>query len=296
MQTLKLGSSGSEVVQLQQKLKQMGAACDPGPIDGMFGLKTELAIKAFQNSKGLIADGVAGTQTLAALGLIPSDTGETTFKALKVKAPSGVILDLVDSASSNNARLKQFRPNQAIRNGTLPRFYFSIHNFSELNTPLTEHFRLIEFISDSEISEGLIFPYFVPAAIIRLAQAIEGLRTKLGNEPLKLSSGYRSPFHLMYRRDRDKKSAHRYGTAVDIVRVGSVGASNALLDKVNKAAFDDAVIPSNRPSGVSSLGFEYTESLQEMGGVPDHAHLDMGYISGEMELKHLGDLLLQPST
>jgi peptidoglycan hydrolase-like protein with peptidoglycan-binding domain len=98
MQTLQLGSSGPQVVQLQQKLKQIGTACDPGPIDGMFGQTTYLAVKAFQNSKGLVADGVAGTKTLAMLGLIPADTDETTFKDLKVKAPSGVIFELVDGA------------------------------------------------------------------------------------------------------------------------------------------------------------------------------------------------------
>jgi hypothetical protein len=67
----------------------------------------------------------------------------------------------------------------------------------------------------------------------------------------------------------------------------------ALLEMVNQAAFEGEVIPSKRPSGRSSLGFEFTESLEEMGGIPDHAHLDMGYISGEEELKHLGDLLLK---
>ena len=293
MQTLQLGASGSAVVQLQQQLKKLGAACDPGPIDGTFGQTTVLAVKAFQNSKGLVADGVAGSQTLAALGLICDDTGQTTLKELKLKAPSGIIFDLVDGASSKNARLQEFRPTQSLRNGNLPRFYFAIQNFSDLNTPVTENFRLIEFISDDEISRGLIFPYFVPAAIIRLAQALEGLRTKLGNESLKLSSGFRSPFHSMYQRDPDKKSAHRFGTATDIVRVGSLGASMELLERVNQAAFDGEVTPSNRPSGESSLGFEFTESVQEMGGNPHHAHLDMGYVSGEMELKHLGDLLLK---
>jgi len=295
MQTLQLGASGSEVVQLQQQLKKLAAACDPGPIDGIFGQTTLLAVKAFQNSKGLVADGVAGSQTLAALGLISNDTGQTSFKELKLKAPSGIIFDLVDGASSNNERLKEFRPTQPIRNGNLPRFYFAIQKFSELNTPLTEHFRLIEFISDDEISRGLLFPYFVPAALIRLAQALEELRTKLGNESLKLSSGFRSPFHSMYQRNPDKKSAHRFGTAIDIVRVGSLGASMELLETVNKAAFDGVVTPGDRPSGESSLGFEYTESVEEMGGIPDHAHLDMGYVSGEMELEHLGDLLLKSS-
>jgi hypothetical protein len=292
MQALQLGSSGPEVVLLQQQLQKMGAF-DPGPIDGIFGLKTQTAVRDFQNSKGILADGIAGPETLAALGLIPAVEGETTFKDLKLKAPSGVVFDIIDGANSNNARLQQFRPTQRIRNGQLPRFYFAIRAFAELNQPLTDHFRLIEFISDTEISNGLIFPYFVPVAIVRLAQALEGLRTRLDNEFLKLSSGYRSPFYPDYQMHPGKNSAHRFGTATDIIAVGKQLSSVAMMQRINQAAFDGEVIPSNRPSGKSSLGFEYTESLAEMGGNPSHSHLDMGFVSGEDELKHLGDLLLK---
>lgn len=49
MQTLQLGSSGLQVVQLQQKLKQIGAASDPGPIDGMFGQTTHWLIALWEH-------------------------------------------------------------------------------------------------------------------------------------------------------------------------------------------------------------------------------------------------------
>src|SRR6185503_5523872 len=40
----------------------------PGAIDGRFGPGTEAAIIAFQQSEGLLSDGIAGGRTLASLG------------------------------------------------------------------------------------------------------------------------------------------------------------------------------------------------------------------------------------
>src|SRR5258708_10400894 len=65
MQTLRQGSSGSDVKDLQQKLKDLGF--DPNGVDGHFGPGTRDAVIAFQQSKGLQADGIAGPNTLAAL-------------------------------------------------------------------------------------------------------------------------------------------------------------------------------------------------------------------------------------
>ena len=53
------------VTELQQALKALGF--DPGPIDGAIGRRTIAAITAFQQSRGLVADGVAGARTQAAL-------------------------------------------------------------------------------------------------------------------------------------------------------------------------------------------------------------------------------------
>ena len=67
MATFKTGSTGPEVRELQQKLKAAGF--DPGLIDGEYGNGTGAAVFAFQKSEGLLADGVAGPRTLAALNL-----------------------------------------------------------------------------------------------------------------------------------------------------------------------------------------------------------------------------------
>lgn len=72
MTTLQMGSSGPDVVTLQQTLKERGF--DPGNIDGQFGRGTEAAVFAFQKSERLLSDGVAGPRTLAALGMAePAD-------------------------------------------------------------------------------------------------------------------------------------------------------------------------------------------------------------------------------
>ena len=65
MPTLRQGSSGPDVTDLQQKLKDLGF--DPNGVDGHFGAGTRDAVMAFQQSKGLQADGIAGPATLAAL-------------------------------------------------------------------------------------------------------------------------------------------------------------------------------------------------------------------------------------
>jgi peptidoglycan hydrolase-like protein with peptidoglycan-binding domain len=58
---LKKGAKGQAVKDLQEALKALGLA--PGPIDGIFGKKTEDAVKAFQKLKGIEVDGQVGPIT-----------------------------------------------------------------------------------------------------------------------------------------------------------------------------------------------------------------------------------------
>ena len=50
----KYGSTGSEVTQIQTKLKRWGYYS--GAIDGIYGSKTLAAVKWFQSKNGLIVD------------------------------------------------------------------------------------------------------------------------------------------------------------------------------------------------------------------------------------------------
>lgn len=58
---LQLNDSGPEVTELQRKLGDAGFYT--GTVDGVFGLKTQNALKNFQSAKGLVPDGIAGPQT-----------------------------------------------------------------------------------------------------------------------------------------------------------------------------------------------------------------------------------------
>ncbi len=64
MTTLRHGDQNQAVRRLQQQLNQRGAGLF---LDGDYGDATEAAVRAFQLKVGLVADGVAGPKTLAAL-------------------------------------------------------------------------------------------------------------------------------------------------------------------------------------------------------------------------------------
>lgn len=63
----KYGSRGEEVKKIQTKLKNWGYY--NGGIDGIYGSKTFEAVKKFQRKNGLTVDGIAGKNTLNALGI-----------------------------------------------------------------------------------------------------------------------------------------------------------------------------------------------------------------------------------
>lgn len=62
--TLRQGALGPDVLYLQQRLVANGHAV---AVDGNFGPGTAAAVRAFQSSRGLVADGVVGPATWAAL-------------------------------------------------------------------------------------------------------------------------------------------------------------------------------------------------------------------------------------
>lgn len=72
----KYGSRGEEVRTIQTKLKRWGYYSDG--IDGIYGTKTMNAVKYFQRKNGLTADGIAGTQTLKAMGIMNSSSTSTS--------------------------------------------------------------------------------------------------------------------------------------------------------------------------------------------------------------------------
>ncbi|HEX2085520.1 MAG TPA: matrixin family metalloprotease [Solirubrobacteraceae bacterium] len=63
--TIRRGSRGDAVRRLQQALTNLGFS--PGPVDGIFGQQTEAAVRGYQSTRGLKADGIVGPQTWGAL-------------------------------------------------------------------------------------------------------------------------------------------------------------------------------------------------------------------------------------
>ena len=62
---LRRGSKGADVTKLQTALNALGYAC--GAADGIFGAKTEAAVRNFQRDHSLTVDGIAGKATQEAL-------------------------------------------------------------------------------------------------------------------------------------------------------------------------------------------------------------------------------------
>ena len=63
----KIGSTGSQVSEIQSRLKKWGYY--NGAVDGIFGTQTRNAVIKFQKKNGLTPDGIVGSKTLAALGI-----------------------------------------------------------------------------------------------------------------------------------------------------------------------------------------------------------------------------------
>ncbi len=81
MKILWEGAAGEAVRRLQDALIELGLL--DGEADGRFGPDTRAAVEAFQRERGLPADGLAGPQTLRALGLAdaPAARGVTRSPA-----------------------------------------------------------------------------------------------------------------------------------------------------------------------------------------------------------------------
>lgn len=72
----KYGSRGEEVRTIQTKLKRWGYYS--GNVDGIYGSQTLTAVKKFQKKNGLAVDGIAGKNTLEAMGIFNSSSSSSS--------------------------------------------------------------------------------------------------------------------------------------------------------------------------------------------------------------------------
>jgi peptidoglycan hydrolase-like protein with peptidoglycan-binding domain len=80
----------NSVLDVQQFLANNGF--NPGPIDGQSGPKTKKAVKEFQNTKGLFADGIVGNKTKAAMRAY---TGCESANTCQARNNTGAKLDTI---------------------------------------------------------------------------------------------------------------------------------------------------------------------------------------------------------
>ncbi|MGV0027537.1 SH3 domain-containing protein, partial [Phormidesmis priestleyi] len=109
------GNTGPAVTEVQSALR--GQGYDIG-VDGVFGGQTESALRNFQRSKGLAADGVVGSATASALGVSyngggsggGSNTGTVTITAgsgVNIRSGPGTNYAIVGGLG-NGARVSTF--------------------------------------------------------------------------------------------------------------------------------------------------------------------------------------------
>ena len=95
--TLRRGSAGSQVMAMQSVI---GASAD-----GKFGPRTEAAVKAFQASKGLVADGIVGSMTgdkLAAACATNDDSSSDDDSDTSLDGDFGTISDVDELSTYSN--------------------------------------------------------------------------------------------------------------------------------------------------------------------------------------------------
>lgn len=82
--TIKKGDKGDNVKEVQELLIAQGYL--EGDADGAFGAKTEAAVLAFQQAKGLDATGIVGEGTLNALKESAGDSGDASNEGVEAEA------------------------------------------------------------------------------------------------------------------------------------------------------------------------------------------------------------------
>lgn len=104
---------GNDVRQLQERLNVLGFSC--GPVDGVYGVHTEAAVKLFQESIGALADGMAFQDTFDAIERLrhvwagkpadgPHPQGAMGFaRAASVLEAAGIAITADDPISRNVA-------------------------------------------------------------------------------------------------------------------------------------------------------------------------------------------------
>ncbi len=106
------GSQGEEVRQIQNKLKELGIY--NGSVDGIYGSNTEYSIIEFQKKNNLKADGIAGNETLNALGIKSSQNENINGKYSE--SDINLLANVISAESRNEPYIGQVAVGAVILN------------------------------------------------------------------------------------------------------------------------------------------------------------------------------------
>jgi hypothetical protein len=188
--------------------------------------------------------------------------------------PREPALKVVDAFDLDDELRAILKPGEMVRDSQgrrhrLPRYFYEVPDHAAaMNTRLTPHFGLNEFIlSDLKEAQRLqTFPKYVPCAVRVLAFYLEQFRTASGaSVHIAVNGGYRSPSHKLAL----GATPHMWGTAADVYRIGStILKTKEAIDKYNDLAEDLSedvnVLPYGHVTGRNA---------------DDHVHIDLGYIT-----------------
>jgi hypothetical protein len=110
---LRIGDQGEHVRNLQRRLTSLGFRVDP--IDGILGSKTVNAVKAFQHSRRMNADGIVGPETMRQLGLT-APSAPSSIQVCRAPTPAPPRQQHLAQRSTTAVSLNR-RPREDLRTG-----------------------------------------------------------------------------------------------------------------------------------------------------------------------------------
>ena len=137
--TIRMGDKGDRVKSLQQSLITLGYLS--GKADGIFGNQTKNAVKAFQRSKKLSVDGVAGKNTLKAVqsALSSGSSASSTPAAVTTESPAAAPTPGPDDGDLN----EKISPPSSVK---------LLHWFNDVKPSLSNGQRLLVYEPSSGLS------------------------------------------------------------------------------------------------------------------------------------------------
>lgn len=221
MQQIKRGSRGELVALVQLMLNEKGYSC--GTADGIFGTKTESAVKSYQRAKGLSADGIVGTNTYAKLFtdcLLKRGSRGELVKALQTRlneqgygagSADGIFGSNTEKAVKALQGAAGLTVDGKVGKNTWTALVGTGGTSGSASVPTSAHFKLSEF----KCKDGTAVPAKYYANCQKLMNLLEEIRAACGNRAITVTSGYRTESYNK-KVDGAKQSQHLYAAAADI--------------------------------------------------------------------------------